>query len=41
MKKIEISLENVREKIEEFYDERVWHFITLNGVALKDEKTEI
>ena len=41
MKKIETSLENVRETIKEFYKEREWHFLTLNGVALDDEKLEV
>ncbi|QOY52919.1 NADH-quinone oxidoreductase subunit C [Candidatus Sulfurimonas baltica] len=41
MRKIEVSLENIREKIKEFYSEKEWHFITLNGVALEDEKIEI
>ena len=41
MKKIKTTLENLRENIEHFYDERVWHFITLNGVGLEDSKTEI
>ena len=41
MKKIEVSIESIREKIEEFYDEREWHFLTLNGVALEDDMLEI
>lgn len=41
MKKIEVTLENVREKIKEFYKEREWHFLTINGVALKEERLEI
>ncbi|MEA1955083.1 MAG: NADH-quinone oxidoreductase subunit C [Campylobacterota bacterium] len=41
MQKIKISLEEIKEKIKDFYDEKLWHFITLNGVALADEKTEI
>ncbi len=41
MKKIEVTLNNVREEILEFYDAKKWHFLTLNGVALEDEKTEI
>ena len=41
MKKIKITLENIRENIKNFYDERVWHFITINGVALSDSKTEV
>ena len=41
MIKTKVTLENVVDKIKEFYDERVWHFITLNGVALEDEKIEV
>jgi len=41
MKKIKISLENVREKISDFYDEQLWHFLTINGIALEDEKLEV
>ncbi len=41
MQKIEVSLEDVVEDIKEFYDERVWHFLTLNGLFLKDDKLEI
>ena len=41
MIKIKVNLENVVDKIKEFYDEKVWHFITLNGVALEDEKIEV
>lgn len=41
MIKIEISLENVIDKIKEFYKEKEWHFLTLNGVALEDNKIEI
>ncbi|QOY53835.1 NADH-quinone oxidoreductase subunit C [Candidatus Sulfurimonas marisnigri] len=41
MRKIEVSLENTIEKIKEFYTEKEWHFITLNGVALEDGKIEI
>ena len=41
MEKIKVSLENVIDDIKEFYNEREWHFLTLNGVALKDEKIEV
>ena len=41
MKKIESSLENIIDEIKSFYDEKKWHFITLNGVCLSDEKIEI
>lgn len=41
MQKIEVSLENVREEIKSFYDYKQWHFLTLNGVALEDNKLEI
>jgi Ni,Fe-hydrogenase III component G len=41
MIKIEVSLENVIEKIKEFYKEKEWHFLTINGVALEDNKVEV
>jgi len=41
MKKTKVTLENIREKILEFYDEKLWHFLTLNGVALDGEKLEV
>ena len=41
MKKIEVSLESVRDSIKEFYRPTVYHFLTLNGVALDETKTEI
>ena len=41
MKKIEVALEDVREKILEFYDEKKWHFLTLNGVGLEYNRLEV
>ncbi|MBU0632712.1 NADH-quinone oxidoreductase subunit C [bacterium] len=41
MQKIEVSLENVRDEIKKFYDYKQWHFLTLNGLALADEKMEV
>jgi NADH:ubiquinone oxidoreductase subunit C len=41
MKKIESTLENIKEDIKDFYDYKVWHFITLNGVALEDDMLEV
>lgn len=41
MKKIEVSLSNVVDEIKKFYDYKQWHFLTLNGVALEDNKLEI
>lgn len=41
MQKIKVSLEILREKIEEFYDETQWHFLTINGVALEDDMLEV
>ena len=41
MTKIEVTLQSLKEKIADFYDEKIWHFITLNGVALEEEKTEV
>ncbi len=40
MKKIKVSLEDIKSTIKEFYDEKIWHFITLNGIAL-GEQTEV
>lgn len=41
IEKIKILLENVREDIKSFYDYKRWHFLTLNGVALEDNRLEI
>jgi Ni,Fe-hydrogenase III component G len=41
MKKIKVSLESVREEIESFYDYKKWHFLTLNGLALAENKMEV
>ena len=41
MQKIQSSLEKIREEIEGFYDQKSWHFLTLNGVALSNEKLEV
>lgn len=41
MQKIEVALKDVKEKITEFYDEKTWHFMTINGVVLEDEVIEI
>ena len=41
MQKIKISLETVRDEIKSFYDYKTWHFLTLNGVALEDNKLEV
>lgn len=41
MTKIEVTLTNVVEKIKEFYKEKEWHFLTLNGVALEENRVEI
>ncbi len=41
MQKIEVTLENIKDKIREFYDEKIWHFITLNGVLLEENRIEI
>ena len=41
MKKIKVSLESVREEIESFYDYKKWHFLTLNGLALADNRMEV
>lgn len=41
MKKIQSSLESIVADIKSFYDEKKWHFMTLNGVAISDEIIEI
>ena len=41
MKKIKVTLESIRDEIKEFYDYKTWHFLTLNGVALEDNKLEV
>ncbi|MEA1916381.1 MAG: NADH-quinone oxidoreductase subunit C [Campylobacterota bacterium] len=41
MKKIKVELEDIKETIKEFYEPKVWHFLTINGVAIKDETVEI
>lgn len=41
MKKIEVTLDNLRDEIKSFYDYKTWHFLTLNGVALEDNKLEV
>ena len=35
------ELKIVKEKILEFYDEKIWHFITLNGVGLDEDRVEV
>lgn len=41
MKKIKVTLDSIRDEIKEFYDYKTWHFLTLNGVALEDNKMEV
>lgn len=41
MEKIKIELGEVVQKIEEFYHPNKHHFLTLNGVALSENETEI
>ncbi len=41
MKKIEVSLDTVREVIEDFYEYKKWHFLTINGLALAENKMEV
>jgi len=41
MKKIEVSLGTVREVIEDFYEYKKWHFLTINGVSLAENKVEV
>lgn len=41
MKKIETSLTKVISDIEKFYDKKVHHFLTLNGLVLDEETIEL
>ena len=41
MKKIESTIETIVKDIEKFYVEKTWSFLTLNGVKLDAETTEI
>ena len=41
MQKIEIKLDTLRDEIKKFYIPSVHHFLTLNGVAIDETKTEI
>lgn len=41
MTKIETSLASLSKDIKEFYDVKVWSFLTLNGLKLDEETTEI
>ena len=41
MKKIEITLETLLSEIEKFYDPKVWHFVTINGIGIFEDTIEI
>lgn len=41
MKKIQSSLENIVNDLKAFYDVKIWSFLTLNGVKIDEESTEI
>lgn len=41
MKKIKSDLKNIKQDIGRFYDKTKWHFLTLNGVKLNQNTTEI
>lgn len=41
MQKIEVELSTVVEVIRKFYNDREYHFLTLNGVAIDEQMTEI
>lgn len=40
-RKIEIALENLLTELAAFYDAKVWHFITVNGIDLTGGKMEL
>lgn len=41
MKKIKVTLEILAQEIAIFYDYKKWHFLTINGVSLGEDKLEI
>ena len=41
MNKKEITLDNLHNRINEFYDKTQYHFLTLNGVALDENTIEV
>jgi len=41
MIKIEVSLKSVVSTLTDFYDYKKWHFITLNGLSLSEDKMEV
>lgn len=41
MQKIEVQLNTARDTLKGFYKPAIHHFLTLNGVAIDEDKTEI
>lgn len=41
MKKIKVELENIVDEIEKFYDEKSWHFMTLNALSISGDMLEV
>lgn len=41
MNKIKSDLNSIKTDIEKFYDKHIWHFLTLNGVKVDEDTTEI
>ena len=41
MKKIEIGLPELLSELGAFYDARVWHFITVNGIDAGEGKIKL
>ena len=41
MIKNKVYLSNIKEEIKKFYDYKIWHFLTLNGVALDENRLEV
>lgn len=39
--KVESTLQTIVSDIEKFYNKEIWHFLTLNGVKLDNEYTQI
>jgi len=41
MQKIKVSIDSIKDEIQNFYHEKIWHFLTINGVAIDDNKIEV
>ena len=41
MEKIKIDFKDIKKVIKEFYEPKVYHFLTLNGVAISEDEIEV